>query len=322
MQTFLPYPDFRESAAVLDTPRLGKQRVENYQILRALTWPTYAWKNHPAVRMWRGFVPALVVYGFAICDAWEAAGRADSTRRALLDFTGGVVPDWQELYDTGQLPPWIGRDDVHRSHQASLVRKDPGRYRPFFPDVSDDLPYSWPESVFPRWPVRRGPSGPLDIEVAAALVGLPEPPTKRRSSTSSAPAANTSVAGPDAPVTASSRVCACRGGRCWAVDGPTAGRAGSATTTDADRGAYRPTQREEPGPEEVAAMAAESAPPEFAFFRPSQDRDDLIERMEAGLIVVDADSWRPDALRRLDKRRLDKRRSVPTLSIERQTEEG
>ena len=60
MQTFLPYPDDRASAADLDDRRLGKQRVETLQILRALTWRTYGWQNHPAVRMWRGFVPALV----------------------------------------------------------------------------------------------------------------------------------------------------------------------------------------------------------------------------------------------------------------------
>lgn len=36
MQTFLPYPDFAESAYALDSQRLGNQRVENYQILQAL----------------------------------------------------------------------------------------------------------------------------------------------------------------------------------------------------------------------------------------------------------------------------------------------
>ena len=37
MQTFLPYRGFTESARVLDTRRLGKQRVETIQVLRALT---------------------------------------------------------------------------------------------------------------------------------------------------------------------------------------------------------------------------------------------------------------------------------------------
>jgi len=71
VQTFLPYDDFVASAAVLDDRRLGQQRVETYQILRALTWTSYGWKNHPAVTMWRGFTPALVRYGLDVCDAWE-----------------------------------------------------------------------------------------------------------------------------------------------------------------------------------------------------------------------------------------------------------
>jgi hypothetical protein len=40
VQTFLPYPDFAASAAsaaALDSKRLGKQRVEALQVLRALT---------------------------------------------------------------------------------------------------------------------------------------------------------------------------------------------------------------------------------------------------------------------------------------------
>src|SRR4051794_10899397 len=55
VQTFLPYADFDASAAVLDDRRLGKQRVETMQVLRALVFPSYrGWKNHPATRMWRG----------------------------------------------------------------------------------------------------------------------------------------------------------------------------------------------------------------------------------------------------------------------------
>ena len=101
MQTFLPYPDDRLSAAVLDDKRLGKQRVETLQILRALTWSTYGWRNHPAVRMWRGFVPALVAYGAAVCDEWVARGRADAVKPVLLEFTGGVEPSWDRLHAAG-----------------------------------------------------------------------------------------------------------------------------------------------------------------------------------------------------------------------------
>jgi len=54
MQTFTPYSDFEESLRTLDLKRLGKQRVEVIQIVRALTVPGYAWSSHPAVLMWRG----------------------------------------------------------------------------------------------------------------------------------------------------------------------------------------------------------------------------------------------------------------------------
>ena len=50
MQTFLPYSDFQQSAAVLDRVRLGKQRVEALQTLRALVIPEYGWQSHPAIR--------------------------------------------------------------------------------------------------------------------------------------------------------------------------------------------------------------------------------------------------------------------------------
>ena len=35
MQTFLPYENFAASAAVLDNKRLGKQRVETLQVIKA-----------------------------------------------------------------------------------------------------------------------------------------------------------------------------------------------------------------------------------------------------------------------------------------------
>lgn len=144
MQTFLPYRDFRRSAAVLDDRRLGKQRVETLQILRALTWETYGWKHHPAVRMWRGHIPALVRYGVDITDQWLRRGRADTVREQLLAFVPGAVPEQGDLAAAGLLPPWLGRRDFHRGHQSALVRKDPAHYRRYFPRISADLPYVWP----------------------------------------------------------------------------------------------------------------------------------------------------------------------------------
>jgi len=150
VQTFLPYPDFLAGATVLDTRRLGKQRVEAIQVLRAITVPTYGWRHHPAAKMWRGYGEALVRYGLDICAVWCAAGRADTCAATLLaDLGASTVRTQPELAAAGELPPWLGDPDVHRSHRSALLRKDPGHYGAVFTDVPDDLPYVWPVSDRP-----------------------------------------------------------------------------------------------------------------------------------------------------------------------------
>ncbi|WP_245861473.1 MSMEG_6728 family protein [Compostimonas suwonensis] len=141
MQTFLPYPSFAESARALDRSRLGKQRVETLQLLRAITIPTYGWRHHPAAKMWRGYVPALTKYGLVMTDAWIAAGHADTVREQLVPF----APEVEALsQDELELPGWVGDPAFHRAHQSNLLRKDPEHYGPLFPGVPDDLPYIWP----------------------------------------------------------------------------------------------------------------------------------------------------------------------------------
>jgi hypothetical protein len=164
MQTFLPVADFEESARLLDSPRLGKQRVETLQILRALELPDYGWANHPAVLMWRGRTPALVAYGLAMVRVWRERGFGDSTEQQIGEFAPEVVGVAQvELGAAGLLPSWVGDEALHRSHRSNLVAKDPDFYRPRFTELfgaePDDLPYVWP--------------GPDDVPAAPALEGVP-----------------------------------------------------------------------------------------------------------------------------------------------------
>jgi hypothetical protein len=179
VQTFLPYADFDRSAAVLDSPRLGKQRVETLQVLRALELPEYGWVNHPVVRMWRGFTPALVAYGIACLVEWQRRGHADSTRPLIEEFAPGA--DRQTLERIGQLPPWLGDERLHRSHRAALVRKDPDFYRPVLGDVDEPADYWWPggPDAVPRpvdgsplWVVRPVTAAAHDALLLEGLVGL------------------------------------------------------------------------------------------------------------------------------------------------------
>jgi hypothetical protein len=141
VQTFLPYPSFTASARVLDAPRLGKQRVETLQLLRANTVPDYGWRHHPAAKMWAGRLPALVAYGLAMTDRWIALGHPDTVRTQLLAFAPEV--DGLEQDDL-EMPRWLGDEAFHLSHRSNLLRKDAGFYRPIFGDIPDDLPYIWP----------------------------------------------------------------------------------------------------------------------------------------------------------------------------------
>ncbi|MFZ2448768.1 MAG: MSMEG_6728 family protein [Syntrophobacteraceae bacterium] len=139
INTFLPYPSFSESARVLDGKRLGKQRIEVLQILRSLAGESRGWRNHPAVRMWRGYARTLAVYGIEMCAEWKRRGYRDATAEKILEILLGL-----ERIAESRNPPWLGDRAFHLSHQSNLVRKNPDHYRGFFPEVPDDLPYIWP----------------------------------------------------------------------------------------------------------------------------------------------------------------------------------
>jgi len=138
MQTFLPLPSFTESAHYLDNRRLGKQRVECLQILRALNDPSYGWQNHPAVKMWRGFEKSLAVYGVAICDEWIFRGFKDTCRDKITLYLPPILKNARNC-----VPPWVTAQ-LCESHQSNLVRKNPDHYGKLFPHVRNDLPYVWP----------------------------------------------------------------------------------------------------------------------------------------------------------------------------------
>jgi hypothetical protein len=122
--------------------------VEVIQIVRALTRPAYGWKSHPAVLMWSGFEEALGTYGQVMSRVWMEQGSGDTCAATIAEDLAAVgierLRPQDELAAAGALPPWLGDEELHRSHQSALLRKDPQHYGPRFPGVPDDLPYVWP----------------------------------------------------------------------------------------------------------------------------------------------------------------------------------
>ena len=142
MNTFLPYKSFVKSAQCLDYKRLGKQRVEAWQIYLALTKENYGWKNHPIVKMWKGYELALLYYGIIITLEWVKKGYKDNMairfckelrkREKLLNEFGCPI-----------MPNWLGNKKFHSAMRSNLLRKDKKYYSKFGWKEKNNLPYYW-----------------------------------------------------------------------------------------------------------------------------------------------------------------------------------
>jgi hypothetical protein len=133
MQTFLPYKDYERVAEVLDSKRLNKQILECYQILNVLSNPDprAGWRNHPAVKMWRGHEFAL--WDYVNVMIIEATNRGIKTDRNLDNITR-LRHQHGLSWGMGR-PKWMGMKDIVKrvttTHKANLFKKQPEAYPQF-----------------------------------------------------------------------------------------------------------------------------------------------------------------------------------------------
>lgn len=143
MQTFITDRDPSVTAKILDTKRLGKQRVETVQIANVLLDPSKkGWANHPAVKMWRGYEAYLVnVYLLTMIIEWERRGFQG---KKCLDHYYRLIHMISTKGPVIHRPLWFS-EELFLSHKSNLIRKDPHYYIPIFgTGIPDDLPYIWP----------------------------------------------------------------------------------------------------------------------------------------------------------------------------------
>jgi hypothetical protein len=136
MQTFVPSTNFSDCAKILDNRRLGKQRVEVYQILNSLSGKSKGWTNHPAVKMWRGYELGLIQYGIACCEEWIKRGYKDTTKEKIMSFIS--------LFRDSSIYPRWWDSIIHSTHRSNLLRKDKAYYSQYKWKESDTLAYYWP----------------------------------------------------------------------------------------------------------------------------------------------------------------------------------
>jgi hypothetical protein len=162
MQTFVPTTTgYADIAKTLDRQRLNKQALEGWQIMMTLLEldpqgnhrQAKGWRNHPAVKMWRGHEQALNNYVQFMVKEWKSRGykstigdKAEITikqavRLGIVDPSNDTLPDW--LTD-----PEL-REAVASSHRVALLNKDYEWYSQFdwVEDTGrrpDTYEYVWP----------------------------------------------------------------------------------------------------------------------------------------------------------------------------------
>lgn len=149
MQVFVPFPDIQKSVESLDPKRLGKQRVETWQILNAIgylergdlinpsTGRKRGWLTHPATLAWRNNVDFLNLYGEACCIEWARRGYVDNMRERF-SYAPNPSP-----------PAWWGNAEIHQSHRCRLLQKDFGYYFHFIFETKLPLDFSTIDYVWP-----------------------------------------------------------------------------------------------------------------------------------------------------------------------------
>jgi hypothetical protein len=137
MQVFLVYPDVIKSLEILDNKRLGKQRVEAFQIINAITGrpkldgtPYKGWLNHPCSIMFRNHVPFLKMYLNASIDEWVKRGFKNTMNKEIIN-------------EPVTYPEWWGNEKFHSSHRANLLKKEPEFYNKYGWSEDPSDPYVW-----------------------------------------------------------------------------------------------------------------------------------------------------------------------------------
>ena len=161
MQTFLPHSNSLDAARALDNKRLNKQILEGYQILKVLSGasPSGAWRNHPAVLMWKGYEHGLWDYIRSMIDIASLRGiKTENNVKNLNELYKQYSEDW------GNEHPAFWRDEnkvmrIITTHRANLFKKDPIYYvkyqyavdspynAPCCPDRKEPCKYYWPTHV-------------------------------------------------------------------------------------------------------------------------------------------------------------------------------
>ena len=119
--------------------------MECKQIMQTLLGESEAWKNHPAVKMWRGSLKGLWDYAYAVNVEYQKRFDKRLPHKSFQQMDNMYRQHIIPINDRG-LPKWLGDERLHSSHRANLVRKDPKRYLALGFTEAPQEGYFWPSA--------------------------------------------------------------------------------------------------------------------------------------------------------------------------------
>ena len=104
-----------DTFSILDSKRLGKQRIEAKIIIETLEGKIEGYSKIPITKMWIGHVDALKQYFNECIHEWISRGFKNTL-------------DKYEVKENVEFPFWFMNHQVHEAMKASLLRKDQEYY--------------------------------------------------------------------------------------------------------------------------------------------------------------------------------------------------
>lgn len=139
----MPFADFEKTFYILDYKRLGKQRQETLQILKAMLGIVKHYKSQSAARAWKGCERGLCEYGIKCCNMWRRRGYQDNTQVIFEEILKEHLKDRSIVY-----PRWIGYEPFHSNQRAILLGKNYLWYNSFNWSESPTDIYEFPEHLY------------------------------------------------------------------------------------------------------------------------------------------------------------------------------
>lgn len=112
-------------AQVMSEERLRRQSKAALEILNAILGKNVFWREEPVVGMWYGYEWSLMKLGIALCNRIYHTTKDEEILDERQDFISAIRfarRTHKFQIHTDREPGWLGNDDFHDSHKATLLR--------------------------------------------------------------------------------------------------------------------------------------------------------------------------------------------------------